>query len=451
LERYLSQKRSMRIQDPSVMIPYFELHCMFPEETVPLNNVILVDNWKIANNLGVLKTYFGINDIYNFSEDNNVDDNHYRCIYQGDYDDYVLSLPLGLRVDAYKEYLDAHSNPIPLSRQEYDSPITFAHVWRKQESNYREVIGSLVSDDDYLVYSDGLGAVSMLCIEIGLSYQSEERNRIGYMAKKLRIITHDQLVNDGSKTSLFFNCVKYYDLSKIKGKILVYEEDRLFEGFESFYEVPGTGGRVWSRGDIFDRRPHFIKNFDLSTSYPMIRLKKNVPLDFKAEYYLRSVKLPIYYTDDVRVLSSNSVKIDRNEAFFVTLKKFPNAFCLKMRSNISDNVVGKKGDLKCIDGIFFIYHGPFTFVGDDYIKKVELCDYSDPYLLRDFFISDGFIVGAHPFPSKVRYVYDTTLRRRDRLIYVSEFVNRGTTYGCYKLFNEVYNVNKVVVGVESNG
>jgi len=185
---------------------------------------------------GVLGSYFKLpedktHDIYALAKDT-ADARDFDFKYAKDYDDFLVSLKMSDRVAAYKVWLNKMSKPVEVGRQLYDSPIPFVETWRLQEGMYREIVSAIPSDRPITIYSDGLGAASMICVELERTYESFEPNAIADRAKKLDIVTSKRSLQDSmidsNTVKLFFNCVKYYDVSKIHGDVVVVDEDRLF-------------------------------------------------------------------------------------------------------------------------------------------------------------------------------------------------------------------------------
>jgi len=238
-------------------------------------------------------------------------------------------------------------------------------------------------------------------------------------------------------------------LESVQGPIVVVDEDRLFKGYETFQEVLGTYGMVWTR-DVTFYQPLLQFNKPIASCFGMIKNKKNVPVDPKAEYYLLSCGLPVYQNLNHQVLTRMPL-LDGD--YTVTAQGNEALFCLKTRSNVFDVKYGKHGDLKKIGEDISTFNGPCYSCNDEN-ERIDLYDpvsYSDPYILRDPQMINGIYFGFHPKPEIVRYMLDTN-GHRSRLVFMYKtkcYVRgREEVVGSYKLYHEVYGVNQAISGIE---
>jgi len=181
-------------------------------------------------------------------------------------------------------------------------------------------------------------------------------------------------------------------------------------------EVPSTYGMVWHRSKMSFELFQF--NRPVSRAYNMIKDKKCVPLDPKAEYYLYSCGLPIYTDNKEKLYSRHNSGVGD---FYVTCVMSDKGFCLRTRSHINNHKFGKLRDTKFIQGECYEYYpGSYFNDLDERMVNMDLCNYKDPYLLFEPLFQGGFVFGQHPTPEKVQYILNT-VGEKERVVFMNAF------------------------------
>jgi len=299
----------------------------------------------------------------------------------------------------YRWWLKVNSVAVQVMKMTYETPYEFVGIFEKQFGNYYEVMSQFKKmnpDRSVRILSDGLGAMSMICIALNIPYQSNEMNGIGKVARGLGIITRkNDEFEDEEAVYVLANLSTYLDLKQfMSSNYIVIDENRLYEGCILKDMKISSQGRVFS---------NVMKGFDafmtfnrpISQSLPMIRKSKNIPLDTKSEMYLLLNHLQVYTDGVVRTCTVSKICDIKDGLVRYILSTEKEDLVIDYTSNYLNIVTRglpysdyfKRGEVKVISGKKYNVVDDEVVVNHEsdryYIKKFIL--FNNPLELKNFF------------------------------------------------------------------
>jgi len=336
------------------------------------------------------------------------------------YDSIKKKFSIKERVRIYRTWLRQHLIPSNLKHMKYDNPYEFVDVFERQYGLYYEVIDKLKKKKKdalkVFVPYDGLGAISMICIALGVKYRSSESYPIGKVAVGLEIITtRDVTFGDTrleDEIAVVCNLDSYLSVDQYrKGDYCIVDENRLTDGVVIHNMKRSTNMRVESNclDDDFINRGRPISN-----ALPMIERTYNIPLTGKAEAYLIMNSLNVF-SDGFVGTRTPAYAIpadgDRNAIRYITTtdsEKICNISEYYLNIVNRNHINGRKGKIGEVKyykgGQYFFSASQAKCDGKIGFFKLDPIRYDNPYLLEQWERNGIFIVSTDKDAKKKRLI-----------------------------------------------
>jgi len=361
-------------------------------------------------------------------------------------------------VRRYRHWLNNVPLPGRVSEMDYSTPYDFINVFINQFGVYWEVMLKFKRENPekkVFIRNDGLGAMSMMCIALGIEYRSVEVYGIGEVAYRLGIIKSRDLFyeKEEGEVEILANLSNYIDISKYtKEEYIVIDENRLYDGIELKDVMRTSKMRVVTNV----LKDNFINaGKDISKAKPMLKKQKNIPIDAKAEAFLLMSDLEVY-TDGVVETKTKAKKVSSEDkkCYIMTTEKnikssndLSNYYLNIVNRNVPTNWrVGKFGETKLYRDSTFIFAGDEVKLSTEYsFSTLKLSRYKDPHELKEWQKDGYFIIGNNENPAGKYYYVDRGVKKS--VIFLNSIYDKqGKKIDVYQPKDDVNIVTRQPIG-----